>query len=186
MHDEGVFVGVAVVVGAAAGLRESESDVEGDRGGAGGADFEEDFGRSLEAAPVYDCGAEGAADAGTAGGGGDGYAFEFGGEGGFSGVGRRDDSYSEACEGLILESHKETAVWDGIVRRFEDSGVGGGRPVGGVLGSSLKGDDCYEIRRCGGADLELRVAHQDEVPGGVGARADGVGLAKISASVRRR
>jgi hypothetical protein len=77
-HEERVVRGVLVVARAAGGERESEAGVEGDGGGAGGADLEDNFGCVLRMRPVEHGAAEGAADAGTAGAGGDDDTLQLG------------------------------------------------------------------------------------------------------------
>ena len=72
---------------------------------------------------------------------------------------------------------------------LQDVCVGGGGPVGRERGGALEDEDGVEVRGDGGAQMELRSAHRDGDPGGVAERcgaAVAMGLAKISASVRRR
>jgi hypothetical protein len=77
-HEERVVAGVAVVARAAGGEGEPEAGIEGDGGGAGGADLEDEFGGTLRTGPVEDGAAEGAANAGATIAGGDDYALQFG------------------------------------------------------------------------------------------------------------
>jgi hypothetical protein len=77
-HEERVVVGVAVVARAAGGESEPEASVEGDGGGATGADLEDEFGGTLRTGPVEDGAAEGAANAGATGASGDDDALQFG------------------------------------------------------------------------------------------------------------
>jgi hypothetical protein len=67
-----------VVARAAGGGSESEAGVEGYGGSAGGADLEDNLGCTVGAAPVEHGAAEGAADAGAAGAGGDDDTLQLG------------------------------------------------------------------------------------------------------------
>ncbi len=150
-HDEARRLGVAVVARATACLRETEAGIEGDSAGAGGADFEDHFGCAVGAAPVENGVAQGAADTGAPGAGGDHDAFQFG-DCDSPGLrqARRRSPLAKPAAIRIQRRTRQRRGASGCVAEWRRKSLAAN--AGRVRGT-FQSEDCIEVRGDGRAEI---------------------------------